>query len=48
MLDRVLCGEATEIVVENIHEYLTTMGQSVREGKINMDEFIIFKVYFCA
>lgn len=44
VLEQILSGEATENVVENIHEYLTTMGTSVREGKIKLDEFIIHKV----
>jgi hypothetical protein len=44
VLDQVLSGEATETVVELIHEYLTTIGGNVREGKIKMDEFIVFKV----
>jgi DNA polymerase alpha subunit A len=43
VLDRILSGEATEIVVERIHEYLTTMGEDVRAGKIKLDEFIIHK-----
>ena len=43
VLDRILSGEATEIVVERIHEYLTTIGEDVRGGKIKLDEFIIFK-----
>jgi DNA polymerase alpha subunit A len=44
VLDQILCGEATEIVVENIHEYLTTVGEDTRGGKVKMDDFIIFKV----
>lgn len=44
MLDQILSGEATETVVERIHEYLATMSEDVRGGKIPMDEFIIFKV----
>ena len=44
VLDQLLSGEATETVVENIHEYLTTIGQQVRAGKIKMEEFIIHKV----
>ncbi|KAI0272419.1 hypothetical protein BC834DRAFT_921889 [Gloeopeniophorella convolvens] len=43
VLDQILSGEATEIVVERIHEYLTTMGEDVRSGKIKLDEFIIHK-----
>ena len=44
VLDQILCGEATESVVENIHEYLSTIGKDVRDGKIPLDEFIIYKV----
>jgi len=43
VLDRILSGEATEVVVERIHEYLTTIGEDVRGGKIKLDEFIIHK-----
>ena len=44
VLEQILSGEATETVVENIHEYLTTIGEQVRGGKIKLDEFIIHKV----
>lgn len=43
VLDRILSGEATEVVVERIHEYLTTIGEDVRGGKIKFEEFIIHK-----
>ncbi|KAI0048775.1 hypothetical protein FA95DRAFT_1678116 [Auriscalpium vulgare] len=43
ILDQILSGEPTEIVVERIHEYLTTTGEEVRAGKTKLDEFIIFK-----
>jgi DNA polymerase alpha subunit A len=43
VLDRILSGEPTEVVVERIHEYLTTIGEDVRGGKIKLDEFIIHK-----
>ena len=33
ILDQILSGDATEIVVQNIHEYLTTVGDNVRSGK---------------
>jgi DNA polymerase alpha subunit A len=39
-----LSGEPTEVVVENIHEYLSTIGENVRGGKIKLEDFIIFKV----
>ena len=44
VLDRVLSGDLTEVVVENIHEYLSKMGEDIRAGKIKLDEFIIYKV----
>ncbi|TCD69077.1 DNA-directed DNA polymerase alpha catalytic subunit pol1 [Steccherinum ochraceum] len=43
ILEQILSGEATENVVENIHEYLTNIGADVRAGKVKLDEFIIFK-----
>ncbi|KDQ50145.1 hypothetical protein JAAARDRAFT_74363 [Jaapia argillacea MUCL 33604] len=43
VLEQILSGDATETVVERIHEYLTTIGENVREGKIKVDEFIVFK-----
>lgn len=43
VLDQILSGEMTEVVVERIHEYLTIIGANVREGKIKLDEFIVFK-----
>ena len=48
VLEQILSGEATENVVENIHEYLVTIGETVRGGKSKIDDFIIFKVCcFC-
>lgn len=47
VLEQILSGEATETVVENIHEYLSTMSEDVRAGKIKLDEFIVFKVCAC-
>lgn len=32
--------------MENIHEYLSIIGENVRGGKIKLDDFIIFKVPF--
>ena len=43
VLDQILSGEATEVVVERIHEYLIAIGDDVRCGKIKLDEFIIHK-----
>jgi DNA polymerase family B len=42
-LDQILSGEATEIVVECIHEYLISIGEDVRAGKVKLNEFIIYK-----
>ena len=44
VLEQILSGEPTEVVVENIHEYLTKIGGDIRNGAIKLDEFIIFKV----
>lgn len=44
ILSQILSGEATEVVVESIHEYLTNIGTSIRKGEVNQDDFIIFKV----
>jgi DNA polymerase alpha subunit A len=44
VLEQILSGEATEVVVENIHEYLATISSNVRTGKVKVDDFIIFKV----
>ncbi|GAA5895337.1 DNA-directed DNA polymerase alpha catalytic subunit POL1 [Sporobolomyces salmoneus] len=35
--------EATEYVIEQIHDYLTDLGEGIRAGKMPLDEFIIFK-----
>ncbi|KAH8116362.1 hypothetical protein DFH11DRAFT_1580132 [Phellopilus nigrolimitatus] len=43
VLNQILSGEATETVVENIHEYLSTIGENVRGGKTGLEEFIVFK-----
>jgi len=47
VLDQILSGEVTETVVKLICEYLTTLGENICEGKIKLDEFIVFKVSFC-
>lgn len=44
VLEQILSGEPTEVVVENIHEYLNTIGENVRGGKIKLEDFIVFKV----
>ncbi|KZV91997.1 hypothetical protein EXIGLDRAFT_615021, partial [Exidia glandulosa HHB12029] len=43
VLDQILSGEATEVVVEKIHEYLTSLGNDVRAGKLATEKFIIHK-----
>ncbi|KAH7920526.1 hypothetical protein BV22DRAFT_1073766 [Leucogyrophana mollusca] len=43
VLEQILSGEATEIVVERIHEYLFTIGENVRGGKVKLDDFIVYK-----
>ncbi|KAI9573828.1 hypothetical protein HD554DRAFT_2052973 [Boletus coccyginus] len=45
VLDQILSGEATEVIVENIHEYLATIGSNMRSGKVKVDDFTIFKDY---
>ncbi|EIW68554.1 hypothetical protein TREMEDRAFT_31892 [Tremella mesenterica DSM 1558] len=43
VLKEILSGQATEVVVEKIHEYLTSLGETVRSGGIPLEDFIIFK-----
>ncbi|KAH7885786.1 hypothetical protein F5I97DRAFT_1936758 [Phlebopus sp. FC_14] len=43
VLEQILSGEPAEIVVENIHEYLATVGSNVRSGKVKLDDFVIYK-----
>ncbi|KAJ7763943.1 DNA polymerase family B-domain-containing protein [Mycena maculata] len=43
VLDQILSGEAAEDAVQHIHDYLTTVGQNVREGKVKLEEFIVHK-----
>lgn len=44
VLDQILSGEITEIVVENIHEYLRSVGENIRAGRMKSEDFVIFKV----
>lgn len=44
VLDRVLSGEATETVIEQIHEYLTSLGEKIRSGQVPLEHYIIVKV----
>ena len=46
VLERILSGETTEIVLEQIQEYLTSLGNQVRDGQIPMEDFHIYKVIF--
>lgn len=46
VLERILSGETTEVVLEQIQEYLTSLGNQVRDGRIPLDDFQIFKVSF--
>ncbi|KAK8846576.1 hypothetical protein IAR55_005662 [Kwoniella newhampshirensis] len=43
VLKEVLSGEATESVVEKIHDLLTNLGEAVRNGMVPLEDFIIFK-----
>ncbi|ORY24867.1 hypothetical protein BCR39DRAFT_312260 [Naematelia encephala] len=43
VLKEILSGEATEVVVEKIHELLTALGENVRAGGVPLEDFIIFK-----
>jgi hypothetical protein len=44
VLDMILSAEATETVIEKIHEYLVNLGEAVRKGLKPLDDYIIFKV----
>ena len=39
------CPEKTQVVVEKIHEYLSTISENVQSGRMGIEEFIIFKVH---
>ncbi|KAJ7717680.1 DNA polymerase family B-domain-containing protein [Mycena metata] len=43
VLTQILSGDAQEDAVQNIHDYLATVGQNVREGKVKLDEFTVHK-----
>lgn len=43
VLEQILSGEEAEVAVERIHDYLTAIGQNVRNGTVGLDDFIIFK-----
>ncbi|KAF7370942.1 DNA polymerase [Mycena sanguinolenta] len=43
VLNQILSGDAPEDVVHNIHQYLTTVGQNVREEKVKLEDFTVYK-----
>ena len=43
VLDKILSGQPTEVVVEEIHDYLTSLGENIRAGKVPLEQYIIFK-----
>lgn len=40
----ILSAKATEVVIEEIHEYLTELGELIRSGQKPLDDYIIHKV----
>jgi len=45
-LNQILSGEAPEIVVDKIHDYLRELGTKVRNGEFPVQKFIIYTVYY--
>ncbi|WFD29013.1 DNA-directed DNA polymerase [Malassezia sp. CBS 17886] len=43
VLDCILSGEATEVVVEKIHDHLQQVAADVRAGKVPLDDLVIYK-----
>ncbi|KWU44823.1 hypothetical protein RHOSPDRAFT_17356 [Rhodotorula sp. JG-1b] len=43
VLDMILSAKATEVVIEEIHEYLAELGELVRNGLKPVEDFIIYK-----
>ncbi|XP_044179976.1 DNA polymerase alpha catalytic subunit-like isoform X2 [Acropora millepora] len=43
VLAQILSSQARESIVENIHDYLTSVGENVAEGKVDLQKFIINK-----
>ncbi|KIK69524.1 hypothetical protein GYMLUDRAFT_151355 [Collybiopsis luxurians FD-317 M1] len=43
VLGKILSGEATEVVVEQIHDYLTSVGENVRTEAYQIEEYVIHK-----
>lgn len=44
VLERILSGEPTEVCIQKVHDYLTSVGEKVRENKVDLDDYIINKV----
>lgn len=44
VLDHILSGRPTEEVVNEVHEYLTTIGNDLREGRVDLDDLVVHKV----
>lgn len=40
----ILSAKATETVIEEIHEYLSDLGEKIRNGFKPLDDYIIHKV----
>lgn len=40
----ILSAKATEVVIEEIHEYLADLGEKIRNGLKPLDDYIIHKV----
>lgn len=43
VLEQILSGQATELVVEHIHEYLSDISTKIKMGEVGLDDFIIYK-----
>ncbi|MBW0461024.1 hypothetical protein O181_000739 [Austropuccinia psidii MF-1] len=43
ILQQILSGLSTELVVEKIHEYLAQLGKDVKDGKKELEDFVIHK-----
>ena len=44
LLDQILSGDPTDVVLERIHDYLRELGQKVRNGDFPLNKFIIYTV----
>jgi DNA polymerase family B len=43
VLDQILSGDSTEAVVENVHEFMRKLSEDVRESRLPLEAFIIYK-----